>query len=118
MAVDLHDPPTRRSATRSWPSQSAASARLCRPYLRLVETGPRIRRETSAVLSLAALSVDDGEIAVDGLLDSVALGTTLDVNGIPVRIRPSGDFSTALDLDGRKSLIVTIRIPLLARAGE
>ena len=83
-----------------------------------METGPRIRRETSAVLSLAALSVDDGEIAVDGLFDSVAAGTTLDVNWIPIRIRPAGDFSTALDLDGRKSLTVTIRIPLIARIGE
>jgi hypothetical protein len=118
MAVELHDHSMRRSATRTWPSQSAASARLCRPYLRLVDTGPEIRRETSAVLSLAALSVDDGEIAVDGLLDSIAAGTTLDVNGIPISIRPSGDFSTALDLDGRKSLVVTIRIPLIARVGE
>jgi len=112
MSLKLHEHAIGRSAARGWPSQAQASAQLCRPHLRIVDPWPEIRLETSAVLSLAALSVDDGAIAVNGLLDSAAAGTTLDVNGVPVRVHPTGDFSTAFDLQGRSTLTVTITIPL------
>ena len=112
MAPNLYELAAKRSAVRGFPSQALASSQLCRPQLRIVDPWPEVRLETSAVLSLAALSVDDGEIAVDGFLDSAAPGTRLDVNGIPARVHPSGDFSTSFDLRGRRTLIVTIAIPL------
>lgn len=105
--------PTRTGPTRSWPSLSVWSARLCRPHLRLVDPWPEIRLETSAVLSLAAISVGDGEIAVDGVLVAGAAGTTLDVNGIPVLVRSSGGFSTAFELGDRRTLTVTLTLPLV-----
>jgi len=113
MSLTLDELAIRRLAAGGWPSQALASAQLCRPHLRLVNPLPETRLETSAVLSLAALSVNGGEIAVDGLLDSAAAGTTLDVNGIPIRVHSTGDFSTAFDLQGRRSLTVTITIPLI-----
>jgi hypothetical protein len=112
MSGKLHELTLGRSAARGWPSQALASSQLCRPHLRIVDPWPETRLETSAVLSLAALSVADGKLAVDGLLDSAAAGTTLDVNGIPSRIHPSGDFSTVFDLEGRRTLTVTVTIPL------
>lgn len=114
MALDLRTPRKSRAATRDWPSISLASAQLCRPHLRVVDPLPEIQLETSAVLSLAAISVDDGAIALDGLLDAAAAGTTLDINGNPIRVHPSGDFSAVFDLHGRSALTVTIKIPLSA----
>lgn len=99
-----------------WPAISHASAQLCRPQLRLVEPLPEIRLETSAVLSLAAISVDEDEVAVDGLLDSAAAGTTLDINGLPVRVHRSGEFSTAFDPHERRALTVTLALPLVKSA--
>ncbi len=112
MSLKLRELAIGRSAAPGWPSQALASSQLCRPHLRIVDPWPESRLETSAVLSLAALSVDDGEIAVDGLLDSAAAGTTLDLNGVAIRVHPRGDFSAAFDLRGRKMLTVTITIPL------
>jgi hypothetical protein len=112
MSPNLYELAARRSAVRGFPSQALASSQLCRPHLRIVDPWPEIRLETSAVLSLAALSVNDGEIAIDGLLDSAAAGTTLDLNGVPVRVHATGDFSTAFDLQGRRTLTVTVTIPL------
>lgn len=112
MALERHDLSTHRSARQKWPSQALASSQLCRPHLRLVDPWPDVRLETSAVLSLAALSVNDGEIAVDGLLDSAAAGTTLDLNGVPIHVHLTGAFSTVFDLQGRRTLTVTVTIPL------
>jgi len=114
MALELHTPRTSRSATRDWPSIALASAQLCRPHLRVVDPLPEIQLGTSAVLSLAAISIRDGAIALDGLLDAAAAGTTLDINSNPIRVHPSGDFSTVFDLHGRTALTVTIKIPLSA----
>ena len=101
-----------RSAARGWPSQALASSQLRRPHLRVVDSSPEVRLETSAVLCLAALSVGDDKIAVDGLLDSAAAGTTFDVNGIPIRVHLTGEYSAVFDLHGRRSLTLTITIPL------
>lgn len=112
MSLGPSTPGTHGLAAKSWPSVALASARLCRPHHRVVASERQFRFETSAVLELAAISLDRELVAVDGSLHVDAAGTSLEIDGEPVRIHDSGTFSTAFELHARTSLVVTLIVPL------
>lgn len=112
MPIDLEQHRQAHAEVLAWPSVSHASAQLCRPQLRLVEPATEIQLETQTTFSVAAISVDGDDIAIDGLLESTVAGTILDINGIPVRVHPSGTFSAVVPQPERRSLTITMTIAL------
>jgi hypothetical protein len=115
--MQLELSPTRTSVrpVRGW-SQAVASQQLCRPHLRVLDPQPEALLETSAVLVVGATPVGGGMVAVDGFLDPAAAGTALDIDGNPIRVRGSGDFTAAIELKSRDALVITVTIPLGATA--